>query len=274
VTTVGEGFDGVYEGAAGRAEFDAQHRQGFLAMLEADFAQEDAAKLPYVKAVPAAALDTRTLEVDFLHDGAQQHPMGFQTSRRRRGQKSGVRILRHFAQIAIFCKLIPYGSKGLEIQQEFVVKDHVHFAASDLQILELAADQAEGGFFRAGYVAGGDASDDAVGGNHIQDIETFNRGSDLRGVDDPVFTGFVFNEPLAAHDVRVPGFKEDGVIDAEIIHARIAKAAGGWKVGRRLHFNDALERAKELAAERVGAGMVVESAAWSRVCWHGGHLSK
>src|ERR1700741_5193613 len=76
---VGAGLDRGHERAVGGAEFDAEHRQRLLAVLEQDLAEIDVSKLLHMKTVTPMARDTgtfvltlvQTLEFNFLNDRTQ-----------------------------------------------------------------------------------------------------------------------------------------------------------------------------------------------------------
>lgn len=133
-----------------------------------------------------------------------------------------------------------------------MVQTDVDIATGNPQVFKAAANQNDARlaacFFVFRIVNGSKAPHDAIGGDDIEDVETFDSGCNLRGMSHSRLAFGVFDFHLAALHVGVPSLQGDEIVEPEMVDAGVADATDTRQGGRRLHFNHALERPPELAA--------------------------
>lgn len=137
--------------------------------------------------------------------------------RRLDGLTGVKRILRHFAEIGVGLELFSRVLKSQEAFKKIEVKGRVDGTSGDAEVFEPGADHGDARLGVVEVVAGGEASDDAVGGDDIKDVQILDRGGDQRGM---AVVGLV----LAARDVGVTLAKSDELLEAEILHTGVAVA--------------------------------------------------
>jgi hypothetical protein len=133
-----------------------------------------------------------------------------------------------------------------------MVQTDMDVATGYPQVFKAAANQNDSrlaaGFFVIKIMNGSKAPHDAIGGDDVEDVETFDRGRDLRGMSYSRPSLRVFHFHFAAEHVGVPGLQGREIVESEIIDAGIAHAADTRQNGGRLHLDHALERPPELPA--------------------------
>ena len=249
--TIDFGTAGGGTAADGRTNFEAHHGQGALGMFDDDLAKEDFAKTRNGEAM-ADTLHAGASGVHLFDAGTKKHSV---RSRRFYGLAGLKWIFRYFAESALFCKLILRLLESFDLFEEFKVKVNVHGAAGDPQIFKLAADHGDKTFLFAGVMFGIEAGHHAIRGDDIQKVETFDRRRDQSVV--AVIVGLV-----GPGDVSIAFAKGNKLTKLKILDAGIAMAADDGQRRGGLHVNQMIKRSREMAAERMGTGMIVKRADW------------
>jgi hypothetical protein len=143
-------------------------------------------------------------------------------------------------------------AEGVQLEKEFMVQADLDVATGNPQVFKAAANQNDSRFasciFVFRIVNGRKAPHDAIGGNDIEDVKTFDGGCDLRGMSHPRLALRVFHFHLAALHVGVPSLQGDEIVEPEMIDAGVADASDTRQDGGRMHFDNPLERPPELPA--------------------------
>lgn len=132
-----------------------------------------------------------------------------------------------------------------------MIELHVHAAAGDLEIVELAAKHDDVRFLVISRMPTGETRDKAVRRDDILNIQALDGGRDQGRV--MAFLGVV-----TSGDVRIRGLEGNELLIAEIINARGAVAAGGGKGARGLDVDEMLDRASKAGAKAVSVGAIVK----------------
>lgn len=178
----------------------------------------------------------------------------------------GKRILGYFPKFAVAFEFLCCRLEGGDFFEQIDVKVDFCLATGNLKVLELAANKSEMRLLVIKGVAGGKPGHNAADGDDVEDVHAFGHGSNQGGV-----MGLPVNLLRAAGNMRIAMFEGDEVFEAEIIDASFAVAADRGERGGSLDFDQMLNGTRELSAEDVRVGVIVERAAGIRS--HGRHLS-
>jgi hypothetical protein len=133
-----------------------------------------------------------------------------------------------------------------------MVQVNMDIATGNPQVFKAAANQNDSRFascfFVFTIVNGSKAPHDTIGGDDIEDVETFDGGCDLRCMRHSRPSLRVFHFHFAALHVGVASFQGHEIVEPEMIDAGVADATDTRQDGGRLHFDHALERPPELPA--------------------------
>ena len=230
-----------------RADLQPYHREDAFAIPDNDLAQIDLAKARHNETMPDA-LDARATRF-YLFDA--------------RTKKSSVRpprlqslaglkwILRYSAELALFRKLLCGRLESWHALEKFGVQFHRHGASRDPEVFELAPNHCERALIFVGMVLGVHAGHDAIGSEHVHDVQAFDRGGYQRVI--AVIVGLV-----SAGNVRIPFAEGNKLAKLKVFDARTAMATDDGKRARRLHVNGRMERAGKMTAVSMRAGTIVK----------------
>jgi len=220
-----------------------------LAMPDHDFAEEDLAKSRNAEAM-SEGLDARASRVHFLDARTKNRSVRLDLIQGRAVFK---RFLRYFAEFSLFSKLILCVFKGPHSLKKLHIEIHMHGTSRDAQVLKFGADQEDVALARVREMLRIQARNDAVGGDDVQDVETFDRGGNQRVM--AAIIGL-----MGAGNVCVAFAEGNKLAKLKILDARTPVPAADGKRTRSLYIDVRAERASKAAAERMGAGMVMKCA--------------
>jgi hypothetical protein len=249
VLAVDSGGSGGATAADGRADFEAHHRQGALAMLDHNFAEEDLAESGNTEAM-SDARDARAVRLHLFDASAKKSSVRLHCFQLLAGLKG---ILRYFAEFPFIIKVFLGGNERWQAFEDRVVQFDLDRAVGDAQVFEPAADHADGSLLFVPMMFGIQAGDDAVGGDNVHDVEPLDRRGHQRVV------GVVVSL-VRAGNVRVALAERDKLTKLKIVHTRIAVATDDGKRAGSLNIDGFAKWTGETAVEGMSTGMVVERA--------------
>ncbi len=242
------GADAGASAADRRADFEAHHRQRALAMPDHNLAEENLAKTRDREAMSDPG-DARAFRFHFLDAGTKDRSVRLYLVQGRAVFK---RFLCYFAEFPIFCKLFPGLLEGWHLLEQLDVQLDIGFASGDAEILKLAADRGDRTLRFVREMFGIKAGHNAIGSDHVEEIETFDRGGHQRVVAAIVLVG--------AGNVRVAFTERNKLAKPKVLNARAAMASDNGKRTGCLYVDSLVERTGEIAAKGMSTSMVVKSA--------------
>ena len=232
-----------------RADFEAHHSQGALAILEDNLSQEDLPETGDSEAM-SDAFDARAVRFHLFDASAKKSSARPDCFQRMAGLK---RILRYLAEFPIIIKISFGRNERRQAFEKLGVQFDFDGAPGDAEIFELAADHGNETLRFVQVMLGIEPGHNAIGSDDVEEIEPLDRGGHQCVVAAIVSL-------VGPRYVRVALAERNKLAKLKILDARIAMAADDGKRTSRLHVDGLTERTCKTATEGMGASMVVKRA--------------
>ena len=231
------------------ADLQPHHRQDAFAIFDNDLAQIDLAKARHGETM-SHALDPRATRFHLFDASTKKSSVRPSRLQILTGLKW---ILRYFAELSLFRKLFCSRLERWHALKKFGIQFHRYWASRNPEVFELAPHHCELALILIGMVLGVHAGNDAIGGEHVHDVQALYRGGDQRVV--AVIVGLE-----SAGNVRIPLAERNELAKLKILDARTAMATNDGKRTRRLYVNGRMERAGKMSAVSMRASTIVKHA--------------